>query len=116
MGESTIVNPLKNRGKKTLLLQKQGTGTASLNDSIRNYKYLFVVVSYYNSGNPKYGQMLIPVDCIAVANDSVYAFSLLAEDGNATQKGASLYFPSETSVNVQYIYNNDRYVVIWGIS
>ena len=45
----------------SILINNQTTElTISLSDSYKNYKFIYIVISYYDSGYPAYGCVLIP--------------------------------------------------------
>ena len=71
----------------------------TLEDSIQNYKFIFVRLGYYNSGYANYGTAMIPVSDIAVNTETVYAQRILGYAGS-NQAVVDLLFTSNTTVKV----------------
>ena len=92
---------------------KQGTGELILNDSIRNYKFLFVSFGYYGTGYPCYGCLFIPVCIVPTTDDSTYTFRVNASDtptaGNIVSHYSAFYFVSPSKVKIYSTSDQNKY-------
>lgn len=101
------------RGQKTLLAVCNAVDDFTLEDSIQNYKYIFVRLGYYNSGYANYGTAMIPVSDIDVNTDTVYAQRIVGY-ASSNQVIVDLLFTSNTTVKV-ITKQNVNVARVWGI-
>ena len=109
----TLNSNLENIGASVALGSHQGTGTFSLSQSIRNFRFIYIQIGYYASGYPQYGQALIPVSRIAINSSETYAIRVVMHDSSAGS--AQILFTSETAGNVLAISTSTWYTAIYGI-
>ena len=109
-----VYDALAGIGSRTFLGSKQGTGTVTLSESIKHFRYLYIRVGFYSSGYASYGQMLMPVDCISINSDSTYDNIIVCSEGS-TVGGVKFGFTDETTFRVDAIYDTGRYCNVSGI-
>lgn len=87
-------------GRNTDLGNVQGSGTITLADSVKNYRFVQILIGYYASGYPCFGQALLPVLVVPKTTDDL-PITVAFSDINGTTSGkADISFLSATSVKV----------------
>ena len=92
---------------------KQGTGTTTLSDSIANYKMIFITVGYYDSGYTSYGMICLPSSAITRNNTATWGVRITTYE--TSPNSCVVGFDDDTTLHVHSIYDNNRYVVVYGI-
>lgn len=99
-GVTSVEDALANIGNDTNLGNVQGSGTIALDDSVSNYRFIQILIGYYSSGYPCFGQALLPVSTLLITADDIPA-TVAFSDRNGTISGkADISFLSATSVKV----------------
>ena len=91
---------LTNIGSKTDLGNVQGSGTITLSDAVSNYRFVQILIGYYKSGYPCFGQALLPVSTLFIDSDDI-PVTVPFTDRTGTNSGkADISFLSATSAKV----------------
>lgn len=109
----TLNSNIANIGSAVDLGSHQGTGTFTLSESIKNFRFIYIKIGYYASGNPQFGQALIPVSRIPINSSESYSMRIVTFD--STAGSSKVLFTSETVCNVLSIQNDVWYTAISGI-
>lgn len=87
-------------GGATDLGNVQGSDTITLNDAITNYRFVQVLIGYYASGYPCFGQALLPVATIIKSADDIPVTIAFTDRNGVTTGKADVSFLSATSAKV----------------
>ena len=112
---SSLMSGLTNIGSSTDLGNVQGSDTITLSDAVSNYRFVQILIGYYGSGYPCFGQVLLPVSTLFIGADDI-PLTVAFTDIDATSPGrANISFLSATSVKVVNT-SNTVYTKIVGIA
>lgn len=110
---SILNSKLTDIGTSVNLGNIQGTGTITLRESIRNFRFIYIQIGYYGSGFPSYGQVLIPTSKISINTSTSYSMNI-PTFGDAVGR-SQILFTSENTCNVLNIGAEGWYTVFHGI-
>jgi len=91
---------LTNIGDKINLGNVQGSGTITLSEAVTNFRFVLILIGYYASGYPCFGQALLPVSTIPITADDIPVTVAFSDRTGTTSGKADISFLSATSVKV----------------
>lgn len=96
-----VKSGLTNIGSSTDLGNVQGSNTITLSDAVSNYRFVQILIGYYNSGYPCYGHALLPVSALPIGTRDENAITVSFSDRTGISSGkVDILFLSATSAKV----------------
>jgi len=91
---------LTNIGNRTDLGNVQGSGTITLSNAVTNYRFVQILIGYYNTGYPCFGHALLPVSALLISAEDI-PITVAFTDRTGTNTGCiDISFLSATSAKV----------------
>ena len=95
-----VASDLTNIGSNTDLGNVQGSGTITLSDAVSNYRFVQILIGYYGSGYPCFGQALLPVSTLFIGSDEMDITVQFTDRTEVISGKADIVFLSATSAKV----------------
>lgn len=99
-GINELRSGLTNIGSNTDLGDVQGSDTITLSDAVSNYRFVQILIGYYASGYPCFGQALLPVSTLFTGSDDIPITVAFSDRTGTTSGKANISFLSATSAKV----------------
>lgn len=97
---SSLKSGLTSVGNKTDLGNTQGSDTITLSEAITNFRFVQILIGYYASGYPCFGQALLPVSALLISADDLPITVAFTDIDEVTAGRVNISFLSATSVKV----------------